>query len=138
MSAPFSVTVPPDGSSSPVSIPTVVDLPDPLGPRRPSTAPGSMRKLTSRTPVTAEQYLVSPRASSMPLVDTGTWAMFQASNADHALSGHSVRFPYRVEEQGGYGPGGRLPRCGDRAEHHDVQRHRRYLDRAASLLPART
>jgi hypothetical protein len=54
MSAPFRVTVPPDGSSIPVSMPTVVDLPDPLGPSRPSTAPARMPKFTSRTPVIAE------------------------------------------------------------------------------------
>ena len=38
-STPSSSTEPPDGSSSPVSIPTVVDLPEPFGPSRPSTAP---------------------------------------------------------------------------------------------------
>ena len=46
--------MPPEGSSSPVSMPTVVDLPEPFGPSSPRTDPRSMRKLTSRTPVMAE------------------------------------------------------------------------------------
>jgi hypothetical protein len=54
MSAPSSSTVPPEGSSKPVSMPTVVDLPDPFGPSSPSTVPRGTRKLTSRTPVMAE------------------------------------------------------------------------------------
>ena len=40
MSAPSSDTDPPDGSSRPVNMPTVVDFPEPFGPSSPRTDPG--------------------------------------------------------------------------------------------------
>ena len=46
--------VSPEGSSRPVTIDTVVDLPDPFGPSSPRTLPGRSVKLTSRTAGIAE------------------------------------------------------------------------------------
>ena len=47
--APSRSTCPTDGSISVVIIETVVDLPEPFGPSRPSTPPRSSRKFTSLT-----------------------------------------------------------------------------------------
>ena len=54
MSSPPKRTCPPEGSSRPVTIDTVVDLPDPFGPSKPRTLPGRSVKLTSRTAGMAE------------------------------------------------------------------------------------
>ena len=53
MSVPSKRIVPLVGGISPVIIFTVVDLPDPFGPRYPSTSPGRTEKLTRLTAVTA-------------------------------------------------------------------------------------
>ena len=55
--------VPSDGGIRPASILTVVDLPDPFGPRYPSTSPGRTVKLTLRTAVMAPYRLVTLRTS---------------------------------------------------------------------------
>jgi hypothetical protein len=48
------------GADSPTSIRIVVDLPAPLGPRKPVTVPGSQRNVTSETTARAPRRLVSP------------------------------------------------------------------------------
>ena len=49
MSKPPTVTEPPDGGRKPVIMRMVVDLPAPLGPRKPSTSPRSTENETSST-----------------------------------------------------------------------------------------
>src|SRR5687768_8575790 len=56
---------PVSGSDSPTSIRIVVDLPAPLGPRKPVTVPGSQRKVTSETTVRPPSCLVIRSASIM-------------------------------------------------------------------------
>ncbi len=53
-------TVPAVGSSNPVSILMVVDLPAPFGPRNPKNCPGATLNLTSSTAVSAPKRRVSP------------------------------------------------------------------------------
>ena len=60
ISRPSKKMPPAVGSSNPVSIFTVVVLPEPLGPRYPKTSPGSIRKLTSSTAGMLLYRLVSP------------------------------------------------------------------------------
>src|SRR5262249_49919883 len=56
--------LPPVGATVPLSIPTVVDLPAPLGPSRPNISPGATSKSTALTASTPPGYvLLSPRAS---------------------------------------------------------------------------
>ena len=50
---PPMVALPPSGRVSPVSIRSVVDLPAPLGPRKPVIVPGSQEKVTPCTALTA-------------------------------------------------------------------------------------
>src|SRR5688572_23104770 len=62
-SNPHTTADPPLGCRKPVSIFMVVDFPAPLGPRKPSTVPGSTRKLTPSTavigPKCLERFLIS-------------------------------------------------------------------------------
>jgi hypothetical protein len=50
---PRTLELPAEGGVSPQIIRIVVDLPAPLGPRKPVTLPGSTRKVTSSTAVYA-------------------------------------------------------------------------------------
>ena len=52
--------VPALGSSSPVSILMVVDLPAPFGPRKPKNCPGATLNVTFSTAVSAPKRRVSP------------------------------------------------------------------------------
>ena len=52
MSSPFHLIWPRDGRSRPISIFTVVLLPEPLGPSRPTTWPGLAVMLSMRTAAT--------------------------------------------------------------------------------------
>ena len=60
---PLTVTDPAVGSSRPMIIRMVVDLPAPLGPRKPVTWPGRTSKLRSSTAVVVPYRLVRPWAS---------------------------------------------------------------------------
>jgi len=57
------VTEPDAGESRPMIMRIVVDLPDPLGPRKPVTVPGRTSKERSSTATTLPNRLESPRAS---------------------------------------------------------------------------
>jgi len=59
--------LPSEGWSRPANISTVVDLPDPFGPRYPVISPGRMAKLTRSTTVEAPKRLVRLWASSMQI-----------------------------------------------------------------------
>src|SRR5262245_26671023 len=61
--SPAIRTSPAVGSSKPVSSFTVVDLPEPFGPRKPKIAPRGTQRFRSRTAVKEPNCLVSPRAS---------------------------------------------------------------------------
>ena len=56
---PATVAVPEVGGVSPTMIRMVVDLPAPLGPRKPVTRPGRAVKVTSSTAVKPPYFLVS-------------------------------------------------------------------------------
>src|SRR5688572_11651067 len=60
---PFTHASPAVGSSRPVSSLTVVDLPDPFGPRKAKIVPLGTCRVTPRTAVTVPNVLVRPRAS---------------------------------------------------------------------------
>src|SRR5580704_6809435 len=70
-SAPATMAVPPVGCSSVVSIRSVVVLPAPFGPRKPTTSPSPTVRSTPLTASTVRLRLLkvraSPRASMMPI-----------------------------------------------------------------------
>jgi hypothetical protein len=59
---PLTDTLPRVGASSPSAMRIVVDLPAPLGPRKPVTRPGSTVKSMPLTAVRSPYVLVSPSA----------------------------------------------------------------------------
>jgi hypothetical protein len=63
MSWPQMRAVPAVGSMKPASMRMVVDLPAPLGPRKPTTSPLATEKLTSSTAVKLPNRFVSPSIS---------------------------------------------------------------------------
>ena len=63
MSAPQTEAVPDVGARKPVIIFMVVDLPAPLGPRKPSTSPRPTAKETSSTATIGPNRRLKPRAS---------------------------------------------------------------------------
>ena len=63
MGLPSNSASPSVAGKRPVSIFMVVDLPQPLEPRKPKISPFSMRKLTLSTAVKSPKRLVSPCAS---------------------------------------------------------------------------
>src|SRR5215471_8539660 len=67
ISTPSSRISPCDGSTRPVSILTVVDLPDPLGPRYPVTSLDFTVKLTSWTTGTRRYRFVNLRTSRVAI-----------------------------------------------------------------------
>src|SRR5215471_10513105 len=56
------------GASKPVSILIVVDLPAPLGPRKPKNCPGATRRLTSSTATRSPKRRVNPSVEMVGLV----------------------------------------------------------------------
>jgi hypothetical protein len=62
-SKPAMRAVPALGGMKPASMRMVVDLPAPLGPRKPTTSPRATVKLTSSTAVKPSKRLVSPSIS---------------------------------------------------------------------------
>ena len=60
--------VPASGTSSPRIMRMVVDLPEPLGPRKPVTTPGETVKLRSSTATVFPYRFVSPRVTIMGLL----------------------------------------------------------------------
>src|SRR5262245_27511020 len=73
MSAPSQETSPEEVSSSPVSIRAVVLLPEPFGPRYPTTSPRRTAKLTSLTAVMPKNRFTRRRASSMSAPVARAW-----------------------------------------------------------------
>ena len=61
-SKPTSSARPALGRSKPQSIRITVDLPEPLGPRKPKISPASISKLTLSTAVSEPNFLLSPSA----------------------------------------------------------------------------
>src|SRR5262245_15784048 len=77
-SFPHTLTLPAVGERKPVIIFIVVDLPAPLGPRKPRTSPLSTRKDTSSTAVNGPKRLVSPWISMLAVMD---WQLLPTSPA---------------------------------------------------------
>src|SRR5262245_18813718 len=77
---------------------TVVDFPEPFGPSRPSTPPGSSVKETPRTAGMAEYYFVSARASSTrvwtPEERQGSIPPFYQENRLWGSPRHAVELPH--------------------------------------------
>jgi hypothetical protein len=67
MSLPPMVRVPSLTSSSPAIMRSVVDLPQPDGPRRIANVPSSTRNETSSTPIASPQRLVMPLSSMVDI-----------------------------------------------------------------------
>src|SRR4051812_33655226 len=65
ISEPFHKICPEVGWSSPANILTVVDLPDPFGPRYPVTCPGKTENETWSTTARLRYFLVKPRTSNI-------------------------------------------------------------------------
>src|SRR2546421_11117710 len=63
MSKPATRAVPAVGEIKPHSILISVDLPDPLGPRKPNISPPPTERVRPSTAVTAPNFLVSPLIS---------------------------------------------------------------------------
>ena len=62
MGCPSNVALPSVGSSKPVSIFMVVDLPQPLEPKKPKISPFGMVKVTLSTEIKSPNFLVNPLA----------------------------------------------------------------------------
>lgn len=77
MSKPKMRTLPALGARKPESIFRVVDLPAPLGPRRPTISPRSMRKLKSFTTVRPEKRLLSLSMSIMVSLEVEPFAVMR-------------------------------------------------------------
>src|SRR6185295_1225499 len=78
---PSTVAVPASGRRKPVIIFIVVDLPAPLGPRKPRTSPLATLRLRSWTATTAPKRLVSPAISIMA-PGFGRWRLLRELGAD--------------------------------------------------------
>ena len=78
MSCPSRSTDPPEESSSPVTMPTVVDLRGPVEAPEARRVPGPDGNLTSRTPVMAESCAPSARGLRAWVWDTGSLRKFRA------------------------------------------------------------
>ena len=97
---PKSLAWPSVASSRPVSIFMVVDLPQPLEPRKPKISPRRIRKLTRSTAVKAPKRMVrlcasmamSSSATCSGGITTGTWPRFfsSGSSAMKASSSEAV------------------------------------------------
>ena len=83
MSAPQITAVPLEGVRKPVIIFMVVDLPAPLGPRKPSTSPRSTLKDTSSTAMIGPKRRVKARTSIIVSMSSRSQrAMCQISAAE--------------------------------------------------------
>src|SRR5437763_12982307 len=68
ISLPFHKICPAVGCNTPANILTVVDLPDPFGPRYPVTCPGKTENDTWSTTARLRYFLVNPRTSNIRTV----------------------------------------------------------------------
>src|SRR4051812_8110132 len=81
MSCPAIEALPEVGDKNPVSIFIVVDLPAPLGPRKPSTSPRATEKLMSSTARRGPKSLVRCWISIMEFPAAGNAAWWKSENA---------------------------------------------------------
>src|SRR3990172_5242743 len=81
-SRPSSCARPAVGCKRPQSMRMTVDLPEPLGPRKPKISPASMSRLTSSTATSRPNFLVRPSA------------MITLRSEKHTSELRSPLFPY--------------------------------------------
>ncbi|MCY1532400.1 hypothetical protein D9M68_676750 [compost metagenome] len=109
-SAPNSQAWPSLAGNRPVSIFMVVDLPQPLEPRKPNISPFRMRKLTWSTATKSPNFMVRSRASmaisaSSPTasgtISTGLWPRRLASGSSAMKAASRESAPVRRSSSAG-------------------------------------
>src|SRR6266487_673460 len=94
---------PASGASSPMIRRMVVDLPEPLGPRKPVTMPARTSKLNASTATVEPYRLVSPRTSIIATSQRHA----SARHGDHATKSAALpESDYPPSPGGGFPPGG--------------------------------